>query len=152
MSACSGGLVLFWVNLGLNIFWCNLGNIFWGNHHNNPHNSLLWPITQTRRVARSQKKQPSQVQRPDTHGGESLVDVLVGDVVGGEGAAVGVGGIDGLPRHLTLHGSSLARLYCTSGLPGCVCRTFCAHNSLFDQSWCSSSSTVVPSCLQRPRV
>ena len=61
MSACSGELM---------IFWALLITIFWGNHHNNPHNSLLWPITQTRRVRRP-KKQPSRVQRTGQLSGES---------------------------------------------------------------------------------
>ena len=102
MSACSGELM---------IFWALLITIFWGNHHNNPHNSLLWPITQTRRGCgdpknsrlESNERASSVGKMPGLLGG--IVDVLeVGDVVvGGEGAAVGLGRIEGLPRHPTLH-------------------------------------------------
>ena len=48
-------------------FLASAHNNFLGNHHNNPHNSLLWPITQTRRVP-GPKKQPSRVQRPGSVG------------------------------------------------------------------------------------
>ena len=68
-----------------------------------------------------------------------IVDVLeVGDVVvGGEGAAVGVGRIEGLPRHPTLHLYPCLLPHCVVGLlPVCVlCTTFCAHNPPFHQSW-----------------
>ena len=92
MSACSG-----------DDFWPLLITIFLGNHHNNQRNSLLWPITQTRREWGDPKN-----SRLESNGrGKSqvvlgIMDVLVEDVVGGEGAAVGVGRIEGLPRHPTL--------------------------------------------------
>ena len=44
------------------------------------------------------------------------MDVLVGDVVGGEGAAVVVGRVEGLPRHPTLQSLSChGPLYCVFG-------------------------------------
>ena len=56
MSASSGELMIF----GL----CS----FLGNHHNKQHNSLLWPITQTRRVPRPKNSVSSPTARL---GGES---------------------------------------------------------------------------------
>ena len=101
MSACSGELM---------IFWPLLITIFLGNHHNNPRNSLLWPITQTRRGYGDPKSSRLESNKRASSVGKvmlgEIVDVLevVGDVVvGGEGAAVGLGRIEGLPRHPTLH-------------------------------------------------
>ena len=63
-----------------------------------------------------------------------IMDVLVGDVVGGEGAAVVVGRVEGLPRHPTLQSLSCHGPLCLRQ------SAFCAHNLLFDQLVGSSST------------
>ena len=116
-----------------------------GNHHNNPHNSLLWPITQTRRVpglknSRLGSNDPAKVGK------------VSGCVVGCGCAGWGCGCVE-----VAVVGSKASQdtEHPTADQPHCayVCvPTYCAHNSLSSigiHLEPPGSKFVVPNRLQR---